>query len=182
MMAENAQPLTDTTINAIRINAATINDVANAITNATGVSVTSVGIASPIAREMNKDQIDYPQIFVPFRDAIVANQYQYSPETGGAVYEGPATNDSLMQNYAYVTANNVSNIASTGLGIVNRLTNPTLNDIGPGKVELVGWVEPFAKPITPNTIIDRYRFRLRSLSYGGQVATPILCTTRKQAA
>ena len=35
----------------------------------------------------------------------------------------------------------------------------------------VGWVEPFAKPITPNTIIDRYRF-----------ATPILCTTRKQAA
>jgi hypothetical protein len=40
--------------------------------------------------------------------------------------------------------------------------------------ELVGWVELFAKPITAPAKHDGYRFRLRSLSYGGQVAPPIL--------
>jgi len=51
-MAENPQPLTGTTITAIQKNAATINSVANAISKATGISITPLGIASPIAREM----------------------------------------------------------------------------------------------------------------------------------
>jgi hypothetical protein len=37
-----------------------------------------------------------------------------------------------------------------------------------------GWGEPSAKPITRRSEHDGYRFRLRSSSYGGQVAQPIL--------
>jgi len=38
------------------------------------------------------------------------------------------------------------------------------------------WVEPFAKPIL-RLQLDGYRFRLRSSSYGGHVAPPILQAT-----
>src|ERR1700682_2625534 len=37
-----------------------------------------------------------------------------------------------------------------------------------------GWVEPSANPITRRSEHDGHRFRLRSSSYGGQVAQPIL--------
>jgi hypothetical protein len=49
---------------------------------------------------------------------------------------GPETNDSLMQNYYYVLKNNPTNRISTIQGIINRLGNPTLNDIGPRKFEI----------------------------------------------
>src|SRR6266481_775337 len=39
------------------------------------------------------------------------------------------------------------------------------------------WVEPFAKPIERRLQHDGYRFRLRSSSYGGHVAPPILQAT-----
>jgi hypothetical protein len=38
----------------------------------------------------------------------------------------------------------------------------------------VGRLELLAKPITCGAVIDGYRFRLRSLSYGGRAAQPIL--------
>lgn len=118
-MAENPQPLTKKTITAIQNNAKTIDNIATEISRATGVSITPLGIASPVAREMNKNEIDYPRIFVPLRNAIVSG-----------------TNDSLMQNYYDVLKNDPTNRTSTIRGIYNRLTNPALNDIGPGKFRI----------------------------------------------
>src|SRR6266700_2197550 len=161
-MAENPQPLTGTTITAIQKNAATINSVANAISKATGISITPLGIASPIAREMNKDQIDYPQIFVPFRDAIVSNQWEMSPDPQVPFVAVPATHDSLMQNYRYVQNHKVPNDTNTIEGIYNRLTNPTLNDIGPGKFQIgtaIGLLQSYTNdPRFANDPLDLFKY------------------------
>jgi hypothetical protein len=135
-VAENPQPWTASTIASTRNNVATISNVAAAISSATGVSITSLGIATPVAREMNKQEIDYPAIFNPFRDAIVSTQWIMPFGSSVPIPAGPATNSSLMQNYAYVRANNLTNRISDPQGIYNRLANPVLNDIGPGKIQI----------------------------------------------
>jgi hypothetical protein len=110
-MAENPQPLTATTINAIQTNAALIANIAATITSATGVAVTAPDIAAPVAREMNKTQIDYPAALGLVREGVVSSQWQVDPATGVLEYAGPATNDSLMQNYAEVQSQNLTNKA-----------------------------------------------------------------------
>ena len=132
MAGENPQPLTAKTVRAIQAYTDTISDTAAAITSATGVSVTSLGIATPIAREMNKDQLDYNQLFVPFRDKAVSTYWEMQPD--GTSIRVPLTNDNLMQNYA--DTRDMTNSAGSIMGIANRLNNAALNDIGPGKFQV----------------------------------------------
>jgi len=62
---ENPQPWTPNTLANIQNYAATIKYVSAAITNATGINVTPLQIAAPVAREMNKAELDYPEIIGP---------------------------------------------------------------------------------------------------------------------
>jgi hypothetical protein len=53
-MAENPKPLTDATVTTIQKNAATIKNVATAITNSTGITITPLGIASPVVNLLRR--------------------------------------------------------------------------------------------------------------------------------
>jgi hypothetical protein len=72
-MPENPQPLTKDPIAAIQNNAKRIGNIAAEINKATHIPVTPLGIASPVAREMNKDEIDRFQsisVFAGRDDAV----------------------------------------------------------------------------------------------------------------
>lgn len=95
-MAENPQPLLPGTIAAIVRDAARINDIAAIISNATGVPITALDIASPVVREMNKEAIDYNPIFGPIRTTIISTEWTFSPISGDLA-PVPATDESSHQ-------------------------------------------------------------------------------------
>jgi hypothetical protein len=53
MSADNLRPYAAATLNQIKNDAAAIASVANAVSKATGLSVSALEVASPMAREMN---------------------------------------------------------------------------------------------------------------------------------
>jgi hypothetical protein len=63
-MSANPQPFTSDTLNKIQSGSADINQIANIISSVSGVQISGAEIAAPIAREMNKTQIDYPPAII----------------------------------------------------------------------------------------------------------------------
>src|ERR1700674_1435572 len=135
-MSENPRPFSAETLNTIQLDTSNIKRIATEISSATGVGMSALEIASPVARELNKNQFDYLQWYNPIRNSVVNLQWEMSQETGVPVQVGPSTNESLTQNYDYLQGHPLSNVTSTVEGAFNRLTNPVLNDIGPGKVQI----------------------------------------------
>jgi len=118
---ENPQAFTADTLGAIALLRNTI------IADASAVGLSNPAfLAGPIARELNKAQFDYP--------TGVAGALITDAKT--ALVE-PYSNDSLVQNHFYAVGNDISNTQSAGIaGIVARIENPTLNDLGPAKIQL----------------------------------------------
>ena len=99
------------------------SDAINTAASSSGVSASM--IAGPIAREMNKDAIDYNhdwihQQMVAIRDKRILSM----------------SNEQLEINLAYVLSNGITNTGGGANALQVKWFNPVLNDLGPGKFQL----------------------------------------------
>lgn len=128
---ENPQQLLPSTVAAIQSNAAEIADIANVM------GVSALAVADPVAREMNKQaEGDYPNSAVQSIKELLV-KYSVEPTSDGAVTLTQTTDAELIADHQYVVSSGVSNVASGGVGsLINRVLDPTLNDLGVGKIQL----------------------------------------------
>jgi hypothetical protein len=132
---KNVTALSSTVLSTMQNYSSTISAAANA------AGVSALEIAAPIAREMNKaDSGDYNfgglgGLFHAMANVVAIYGPQGLSSDGQLVL--PLTNQNYVDSLNAVESSGSSNTQSAGgSGVLNRLTYPTLEDLGAGHMQL----------------------------------------------